>query len=97
MEVAEIYGSDAAARRGGQLSRNRQRRLQTSNRKRNAAIALEKNLRIAAERLAERKLAAERAAEHKVEPEPVETRKPPDSTIPESARQPNRRLSPSPN
>jgi hypothetical protein len=62
LEVAETYGSDAAARRGGQLSRNRQRRLQTSNRKRYAAIALERNLRLAAEKLAQQKLAAQTQA-----------------------------------
>ena len=61
LEVAETYGSDAAARRGGQLSRNCQRRLQTSNRKRYAAIALERNLRLAAEKLAQQKLAAQQA------------------------------------
>ena len=61
LEVAEIYGSDAAARRGGQLSRNRQRRLQNSNRKRFAAIALERNLRLAAEKLAQQKFAAQQA------------------------------------
>jgi hypothetical protein len=59
LEVAETYGSEAAARRGSQLSRNRQRRLQTSNRKRYAAIALERNLRLAAEKLAQQKLAAQ--------------------------------------
>ena len=58
LEVAETYGSEAA-RRGSQLSRNRQRRLQTSNRKRYAAIALERNLRLAAEKLAQQKLAAQ--------------------------------------
>jgi hypothetical protein len=63
VEVAETLGSDAAARRGGQLSRNRQRRLQTSNRKRYAAIALEKNMRIAAERLAESKFAEKQIQE----------------------------------
>ena len=61
LEVAETYGSDAAARRGSQLSRNRQRRQQTSNRKRYAAIALERNLRLAAEKLAQQKLAAQQA------------------------------------
>jgi hypothetical protein len=81
VEVLETYGSDAAARRGTQLSRNRQRRQQHSDRKRFAAIALERNLRLAAEKLAERKLATAR----KVEPEPIESRKPPASTIQESA------------
>jgi hypothetical protein len=62
LEVAETYGSEAAARRGSQLSRNRQRRLQTSNRKRYAAIALERNLRLAAEKLAQQKFAAQTQA-----------------------------------
>jgi hypothetical protein len=61
-EVLQTEGSDAAARRGNQLSRNRQRRLQTSNRKRYAAIALERNLRLAAEKLAQQKLAAQTQA-----------------------------------
>ena len=77
VEIAETLGSDAAARRGGQLSRNRQRRLQTSNRKRYAAIALEKNMRIAAERLAEQKLAERAAADS---PDPAAAKKPPAST-----------------
>ena len=56
-EVLQTLGSDAAAIRGGQLERNRQRRQLHSDRKRFAAIALQKNLRLAAERLAEQKLA----------------------------------------
>jgi hypothetical protein len=56
-EVAETKGADAAARRGNQLERNRQRRQLTADRKRYAAIALEKNMRVAAEKLAEQKLA----------------------------------------
>ena len=56
-EVFQTLGSDAAAIRGGQLERNRQRRQLHSDRKRFAAIALQKNLRLAADRLAEQKLA----------------------------------------
>ena len=90
LEVAETYGSDAAARRGGQLSRNRQRRLQTSNRKRYAAIALERNLRLAAEKLATQKLAAEKAATQieaaqGAQPEVPDTKKPPARAVPEPA------------
>jgi hypothetical protein len=60
VEVAQIRGSDAAALRGKQLSRNSERRRLNRDRKRYAAIALEHNLRCAAERMAEQKL-AERA------------------------------------
>ena len=62
IEVLETHGTEAAARRGSQLSRNRQRRQQHSNRKRFAAIALERNLRLAAEKLAQQKLAAQTQA-----------------------------------
>jgi len=62
-EIAQTQGSDAAARRGNQLERNRQRRQLRAVRKRYAAIALEKNMRLAAEKLAEQKLAAQRSAE----------------------------------
>jgi hypothetical protein len=41
-------------------------------------------MRLAADRLAEQKL-TQRAAAQNVEPEPIETRKPPASTIQESA------------
>ena len=61
-----------------QQQRNRRRRHVVTGRKRYAAIALEKNMRLAAERLAEHKL-ADRAAAQNVEPEPIETRKPPTS------------------
>ena len=94
IEVLETYGSDAAARRGGQLSRNKQRRLQTSNHKRYAAIALEKNMRIAAEMLAQRKLAerAARAAQPTAEKENVGCPIPPSfggvGTFPDATRKP---------
>jgi hypothetical protein len=84
-EISETQGSDAAARRGNQLERNRQRRGLRYDRKRYAAIALEKNMRIAAQKLAEQKLAADRAAAQRVAPESNETKKPPASTIRESA------------
>jgi len=66
VEISDTQGADAAARRGNQLERNRQRRQLRSERKRFAAIALEKNMRLAAERLAEQKL-AEKLAQRKVE------------------------------
>jgi hypothetical protein len=56
-DVLETQGSDASRRRAKQLAYNRQRRQQHDNRKRYTAIALEHNLRLAAEKLAERKLA----------------------------------------
>jgi hypothetical protein len=90
-EVSQTQGSDAAARRGNQLSRNRQRRQQHTDRKRFAAIALQRNMRLAAERLAAEKLAAENTAAQKeaaqggAQPEILETKKPPASAVPESA------------
>ncbi len=65
LEISETEGSDAAARRGNQLARNRKLREMRSSSKRYAAIALEKNMRIAAEKLAERKLAETAAAQEK--------------------------------
>ncbi len=62
-----------------QQQRNRHRRHIVTSRKRFAAIALEKNMRLAAERLAERKIATAPAQAQKAEPEPIETRKPPTS------------------
>ena len=59
-EVYETQGTEAVGLRHKQLQSNRQRRYVRTDRKRYAAIALEKNLRLAAERLAERKLAEER-------------------------------------
>jgi hypothetical protein len=85
-EVLQTEGSDAAARRGNQLSRNRQRRQQHSDRKRFAAIALQKNLRLAADRLAEQKLAEKQAQEMlaaepaaQARPDQSEMKKPPTS------------------
>ena len=83
-EISQTHGSDAAARRGKSTGSATVSAAQPPNRKRYAAIALEKNMRLAAERLADQKL-AERAAAQKVAPEPIETRKPPASTIQESA------------
>ncbi len=65
VEVVEVYerlGDKAAAARSRQLERNRQRRLLRTERKRYEAVALERNLRRAADIMAERKL-AERAAQ----------------------------------
>jgi len=62
-----------------QQQHNRQRRHVTTDRKRYAAIALEKNIRLAAERLAERKLAAARAEQNVEPPTSATTRKPPTS------------------
>ena len=61
-DVLETQGQDAATVRYKQQQRNRQRRYVNADRKRYAALALQKNLRLAAERLAEQKLAAEKAA-----------------------------------
>jgi hypothetical protein len=76
-EVFQTLGSAAAAIRGGQLQRNSQRRHLRSDRKRFAAIALERNMRLAAERLAAEKLAAEPAAQAR--PDQSEMKKPPTS------------------
>ncbi len=65
VEVSQTYGSDAAAIRAGQLQRNRQRRELARNHKRYAQIALQHNLKRAAEKIAAEKLAAEKAAAQK--------------------------------
>ena len=56
-EIEATQGTDAMVDRYKQQQRNQHRRYLNTSRKRYAAIALEKNLRLAAERLAERKLA----------------------------------------
>ena len=56
-EIQQTQGMDAAIERYKQQQRNQRRRHVAAGRKRYAAIALEKNLRLAAERLAEQKLA----------------------------------------
>ncbi len=56
-EIRETQGMDAAIERYKQQQRNQRRRHVAVGRKRYAAIALEKNMRLAAERLAEQKLA----------------------------------------
>ncbi len=61
-EIRETQGMDAAIERYKQQQRNQHRRHVAAGRKRYAAIALEKNLRLAADQLAERKL-VERAAQ----------------------------------
>jgi hypothetical protein len=88
-EVFQTLGSDAAAIRGGQLQRNSQRRHLRSDRKRFAAIALERNMRLAAEKLATQKLAAEKATAQKeaaqqAQPD-LSEKKPPARAVPESA------------
>jgi hypothetical protein len=59
VEVSQTRGSDAAAHRSQQLMRNSERRRLNRDRKRFAAVALDKNLRLAADRLAEQKLAGQ--------------------------------------
>jgi len=56
-EIEATLGTDAMVDRYKQQQRNQRRRYINTSRKRYAAIALETNLRLAAERLAERKLA----------------------------------------
>jgi len=56
-EIEATQGTDAMVDRYKQQQRNQRRRYINTSRKRYAAIALETNLRLAAERLAERKLA----------------------------------------
>lgn len=81
LEVAETQGADAAALRGDQLARNRQLRQLRTERKRFARVALQQNLRIAAEKLAQEKLAAQTAI-----PTPDDaTRKPPAAASEDSA------------
>jgi hypothetical protein len=61
LEISEAHGSDTAALRGNQLASNRQRRQLRADRKRFAQMALQHNLRIAAERMVAEKLAAPKA------------------------------------
>ncbi len=77
-EVYEAQGADAAGACHKRQQQNRQRRYFNTERKRYAAIALDRNLRLAAERLAERKL-AEREAQAK-----LDDRKPPASVTGEA-------------
>jgi hypothetical protein len=58
VEVTETYGPEVAAVRSKQLMRNTERRRLNREHKRYEAIALEKNMRRAADLIAERKLAA---------------------------------------
>ena len=62
LEISEAHGSDPAALRGSQLERNRHRRQLRTDRKRFAQMALQHNLRIAAERMVAEKLAAAKAS-----------------------------------
>ncbi len=78
-EIQRTQGDEAMVIRYKQQQRNRHRRHIVTSHKRFAAIALEKNMRLAAERLAERKIATAPAAAQKAGPEPIETRKPPTS------------------
>jgi hypothetical protein len=75
-EIHETQGPDAAQVRCDQLERNRQRRELRSDRRRYAQIALQRNLQIAAKKLALQKLAGERAAQA-AQPETTPTKKPP--------------------
>jgi hypothetical protein len=68
VEVSQTQGEDAAAIRAGQLQRNRHRRELVQNRKRYAKIALQHNLRRAAEKLAQQKLAAQKASAQNASP-----------------------------
>ena len=72
-EVFETGGEAALVARHKQQQRNQRRRQVAIGRKRYAAIALEKNMRIAAERLAERKL-AERDAQERAKTSGVPSR-----------------------
>jgi hypothetical protein len=67
VEVYEKYGEDLASVRGRQLERNRQGRQLRNERKRYEAIALERNMRRAAELMADRKLAERAKSEEQVE------------------------------
>jgi hypothetical protein len=78
-EIQATQGDEALAERYKQQQHNRQRRQIRTDRKRYAAIALERNLRLAAERLAERKLAAARAEQNVEPPTSATTKKPPTS------------------
>ena len=78
-EIEATQGIDAVSDRYKQQQRNQHRRHMNTSRKRYAAIALEKNLRLAAERLAEQKL-AERDAQEK-----LAAKKPPASVSVENA------------
>jgi hypothetical protein len=73
VELYEKYGDDLAGVRSKQLERNRQRRELRNERKRYEAIALERNMRRAAELMAER-LVAERSKQDE-----LTTKKPPAS------------------
>ncbi len=74
-EIRETQGMDAAIERYKQQQRNQHRRHVAAGRKRYAAIALEKNLRLAAERLAERKLAEKQAQEELAAKKPPASRR----------------------
>jgi hypothetical protein len=84
-EVRRTQGDDASLARSTQILRNQRRRVFHSERKRYARIAAQINLHRAAQKLLAAKLAAEKAAAPNVAPEPIETKKPPAGTIPESA------------
>ena len=89
-EIKATQGMEAVAERHKQQQHNRHRRHVLTDRKRYAAIALEKNIRLAAERLAAQKLAADKTgaqeeAAQKAQPDPAETKKPTARAVPESA------------
>src|SRR5271165_7614796 len=82
-EIKATQGDEAMGIRYKQQQHNQHRRHMNTSHKRFAAIALEKNLRLAAEKLAEQKL-AQRAAAQNVEPGLIENKKPPISDGPDA-------------
>ncbi len=78
-EVYESQGSEAAGACHKRQQHNRQRRHSNTARKRYTAIALERNLHLAAERLAERKLAEKVAAAQTPQADPSDAKKSPRS------------------
>ena len=84
VEITNTAGSDAAVARSTQMLRNQRRRQQRADRKRYAAIARDRNLQIAAEKLVAEKLAAEKAAAQKAQPtatQPVADQKKPPAPV----------------
>jgi hypothetical protein len=73
-EIRQTQGDDAVLARSAQMLRNERRRTFHSERKRYAEIAMNMNLRRAAETLAERKLAEQQAQQ-----KPDTAKKPPAS------------------
>ncbi len=82
-EIQQTQGMDAAIERYKQQQRNQRRRQVAVGRRRYAAIALEKNMRLAAEKLAEQKLAEQAASSSRKPPTPVASTE--ESTVEEEA------------